>query len=295
MKVLIAGGRGFLGRALTESLHADGHQVLVLTRRSPQSPDEVLWDGRTARGWGSLVNEVTAVVNLTGHSLNHWPWTKSQKRKFQASRVLPGRALAAGIESASHHPAVFVQTSGINYYGLSGEGPADESTPAAGDFLARLVFDTEAASEPVERMGVRRVITRNAVVLSTKAGLLPLMALPARLFIGGRHGNGKQPVPWIHLADYVGAVRFLMENPQARGAYNLIAPALSSNADFMRGLARALHRPFWFPAPAFLLRAGLGEMSVLLLEGRFARPRRLQELGYEFRFSNLETAFEDLF
>ncbi|MEO5887230.1 MAG: DUF1731 domain-containing protein, partial [Anaerolineales bacterium] len=141
---------------------------------------------------------------------------------------------------------------------------------------------------------VRRVITRNAVVLAKRGGLFPLMTLPARLFFGGRFGSGKQAVPWIHLTDHISAVRFLLENEKARGAYNLIAPAPTSNADFMRAVAKALHRPYWFHIPDFLLKLILGEMSDLLIKGRYSQPKRLIELGFQFRFARLETAMKDI-
>ena len=294
MKVLIAGGSGFIGTALVNSLKRDNHEVIILTRRPPQNSDQTQWDGKTMDGWGYLVNEVDAVVHLTGFGLEHWPWTSTQKQKFIDSRVIPGRALASAIQNAARPPKVFLQSSGVNRYGLRGEGIADESTPPGEDFLAQMTVPWEAVTEPIEALGVRRVVTRNAVVLARRGGLFPLMALPTRLFFGGRFGSGKQAVPWIHLTDHISAVRFLLENEKARGAYNLIAPAPTSNADFMRAIAKALHRPYWFHTPAFLLKMILGEMSNLLTEGRYSQPKRLIELGFQFRFGRLEAAMEDL-
>ncbi len=143
--------------------------------------------------------------------------------------------------------------------------------------------------------GVRRVILRTSLVLDAHGGILPLMALPVRLFAGGPLGNGKQGVSWIHLEDHVRAMRFLMENEKAAGAFNLTAPNPLSNAEFLATLARALGRPFWLPAPAFALRLVLGEMSTLLLDGQFALPRRLIELGFVFRYQTAEEAFRALF
>ncbi|NWG06257.1 MAG: TIGR01777 family protein [Chloroflexi bacterium] len=295
MKVLIAGGSGFIGSALAQSMRKDGHQVIVLTRQTPKTPGQLRWDGKTTGGWAHLINEVDAVVNLAGFGLDHWPWTASQKKRFFDSRILPGLALASAIKDASRRPRVFLQTSGINRYGLRGAGIADESTPPAEDFLAQLTVHWEAATQLVEELGVRRVITRNAVVLSSRGGLFPLMALPARLFFGGRFGNGTQAMPWIHLADQVGAIRFLLENENTHGAYNLIAPAQTSNADFMKTVAKVLRRPYWFHVPAFLLRLVLGEMSVLLTEGRYSQPKRLLEAGYRFQFETLEGALQEIF
>ncbi len=131
MKVLIAGGSGFLGTALRNSLIRANHDVFILTRRAPKAAHEIQWDGKTPDGWGHVINEMDAVVNLTGFGLEHWPWTKRQKQRFIDSRVIPGLALVAAIQNASRRPRVFLQTSGINRYGLRGEGIADESTPPA--------------------------------------------------------------------------------------------------------------------------------------------------------------------
>lgn len=295
MNVLIAGGSGFLGTALTQSLKQNAHKVFILTRRKPGNPTEIQWDGRTTKGWGSIINEVDAVVNLTGYGLEHWPWTKSQKQRFIDSRVLPGLALASAIKASSHRPRVLMQTSGINRYGLRNETIADESTPPAKDFPAQITVGWEDATKSVEELGVRRVITRNAIVLDRRGGLFPLMALPVRLFFGGKFGDGRQATPWIHIADQVGAIRFLLENENARGPFNLIAPTPTSNADFMRIIAQELHRPYWFHLPAFLLRIPLGEMSVMLTEGSYSQPKRLLELGYRFQFPTLEAAVKDIF
>lgn len=294
MKVLIAGGSGFLGTALRKSLAKDNHNVFVLTRRASNNPGQVHWDGETTRGWGHVMNEMDAVVNLTGFGLEHWPWTKRQKQKFVDSRVLPGRALVAAIKNAARRPRVLLQTSGINHYGLRGEAVADESTPPADDFLAQLTVQWEDATQPVEELGVRRVIVRNAVVLARKDGLFPLMTLAPRLFFAGRFGDGKQAMPWIHIADHTRAMRFLLEQETAQGPYNLISPQATSNNEFMRAVARALHRPYWFHVPRFLLRWVLGEMSILLTEGRYSRPKRLIELGFRFQFGKLDKAMEDL-
>jgi uncharacterized protein (TIGR01777 family) len=295
MKVLIAGGSGFLGTALKNLLSHNSHEVFTLTRGKSRGRNQIHWDGKTTDGWEYLVNEVDAVVNLTGYGLEHWPWSRKKKQRFEDSRVLPGRALVSAIQNAARRPRVFLQISGINRYGLRGEGIADESTPAADDFLAQLTVKWEDATEKVEGLGVRRVVARTAVVLAGRGGLFPLMALPARLFFGGKLGDGSQAMPWIHLADEVRAFKFLLENEDARGAYNLIAPTPTSNLEFMRAIASTLHRPFWFHVPRFLLKLVLGEMNVLITEGRYSQPKRLLELGYQFQFANVQDALRNIF
>ncbi len=294
MRVLIAGGTGFLGSALRRSLLSAGHQVQVLTRRQAATPEETHWDGVSPAGWTEVLEESDAVVHLAGYGLEHWPWTARQKQRFIDSRVKPGKALAAAIAAAKRKPRSLVQVSGINYYGAKGEGIADESWPAGDDFLAKLTVQWEEATRPVEQYAVRRALARSAVVLDTQGGLFPLMALPVRLWLGGPLGDGRQAVPWIHLQDEIDALRFLIENKQATGAFNLVAPELTSNAAFMRAIARAMRRPYWFPAPAFALRAVLGEMSTLVLDGRYSAPKRLSELGFRFRYPAIDTALGNL-
>ncbi len=295
MNVLIAGGSGYLGSALVKSFLSDGHAVHVLTRspRVPSGAQALKWDAKTTAGWGHLVNEMDVVIHLAGKTLASWPWTAGMKRAFHDSRILPGLALAEAIRNADRRPGVFVQQSGINYYGLSGV-LADESTPPAEDYLAQLAVQWEDATQSLDDVGVRRLVLRTAPVLG-RGGLLPLMALPTRMFVGGPLGSGKQAMPWIHIADWVGAVRYLIANDTAHGAYNLIAPAPTSNAEFNRVMAEALRRPYWFPVPAFLMRIFLREMSVLVLEGRFSQPKRLTESGFTFQFAGPREAFADLF
>jgi len=252
------------------------------------------WDAKSTSGWGYLVNEMDVIIHLAGKTLASWPWTASTKRAFHDSRVFPGLALAQAILEATKRPGIFIQQSGINHYGLHGD-PADESTPPADDFLAQLTVQWENATKSVEKLGVRRVVLRSAVVLDKKGGLMPLMALPVKMFIGGPLGGGKFAMPWIHIDDWVGAVRYLIDDENARGVYNLISPKPTSSEDFNRTLAQVLHRPYWFPTPAFLLRTLLGEMSVLIIGGRFAQPKRLVESGYKFQFEDAREAFVDLY
>jgi hypothetical protein len=295
MKVMIAGGSGFIGTALTKKLRSAGHRVWILTRKKSNKPDEINWDGKTINGWSARLAEMDAVINLTGFGLEHWPWTNSHKQRFHDSRVISGAALATAIKNSEHRPGVFVQISGINYYGTQGNTIADEQTPPSGDYLGQLTVHWEAATQTIEELGVRRIIARSAVVLDMHGGLFPLMALPVRLFVGGRLGRGIQAVPWIHLADQTSALCFLLENTDANGVFNLISPTQTSNAEFMHAIAKALHRPYWFSTPSILLKAILGEMSALVVEGRYSRPRRLLELGYQFQFPTIESALQDLF
>jgi len=309
MRIVVAGGTGLIGRALTEEMAAAGWEVVVLTRTTSgaQSPDseirEVLWDGRNLGDWAAEVDGAHAVVNLAGVSLAgdsllsilFGRWTDAKKRAICASRVVTGEVLTQAIRRATRRPTVFIQASGVNFYGVEPEGPVSETQPAGQDFLASVCLDWEASSQPVESLAVRRAVIRSGVVLSAQRGILPMMALPFRLLIGGRLGSGRQWVPWIDLRDEVAAIRFLIERPEGAGAFNLVAPEAVSSDDFGRAVGRALRRPFWFPTPAFLLRLMMGEKSTLVLDGCQIVPQRLQDLEFAFRFPTAEQALADLY
>jgi uncharacterized protein (TIGR01777 family) len=288
-----------IGTALTKSLLADGHQVWVLTRnparaRLPQGVTALGWNGRDTSGWGEVVGQMDAVVNLVGEPLSRWPWTPAHKQRFWDSRVQGGNALAGAILATSPRPKVLIQASGVNYYGPHSLEPVTEADEPGEDFLASLCEEWEASTQPVEKLGVRRVIIRSAIVLSAKEGILPIMLLPVRLLAGGPLGCGDQGLAWIHLADEVAAIRFLLDNPEASGPYNLVAPETGSSARFISLAARQLRRPYWLPVREFVLRLALGEMATLVLDGLYLRPVRLQEAGFTFRFPSLEPALRDL-
>lgn len=296
MNIMISGGTGLLGTALTKSFLVDGHKVFILSRTGSSRSDVqvVKWDARTTVGWGHLINEMDMVIHLAGRSTAAWPWTAAKKKSFEDSRILPGLALAQAIQEATRRPSLFVQVSGINHYGLHGD-LADESTPPGNDFLAQLTVKWEDATKSVEELGVRRLVLRTPPVLARENVIMKLIALPVQLFVGGPIGSGKQAFPWIHINDWVGALRYLMANENARGVYNMVVPTQTSLADFSKVLAGVLHRPYWFPVPAFLMRNVLGEMSVLILDGRFSQPKRLIESGYTFQFPGPQEALTDLF
>jgi uncharacterized protein (TIGR01777 family) len=294
MRIVIAGGSGFLGAALSRELQRRGDDPVILTRQPARRSNEVRWDGSSVGPWTQALEDADAVVNASGYGLEHWPWLPARRRRFVTSRVNPGRTLSAAIADARNPPRTFIQFSGTNYYGLSGERSADEATAPGTDFLAQLAVQWEAASRPVEAAGVRWVAVRNAVVLGASGGLLPLMALSTRMFLGGRLGSGQQPIPWIHLKDHVAAILFLLDNDAASGPYNLVAPTPTSNADFMKALAAASHRPYWLPVPAPLLRLTLGGLAALVLDGRVCLPARLHDLGFRFSFPTIDEALREI-
>lgn len=298
-RVIITGGTGLIGRALSASLISDGYQVIVLSRHPEDNPtlpkgiQVTGWDARTASGWGHLADGADAVVNLAGAPLDRW-WTPRYKRVIRESRVNAGQAVVAAVEQAASKPGVVIQASGIGRYGPRGDEIVTEETGPGSGFLGQTALAWEASTAPVEDLGVRRAIIRSGVVLSTGGGALPLMMLPFRFFLGGALGSGDQWLPWIHMEDAVRAIRFLIDNPAAQGPFNVTAPNPVTNAEFSRRLADAMDRPAFFRVPAFAVRLVLGEMSTVVLHGQRAVPEKLLELGFRFRFPELKEALNDL-
>ena len=300
MHILITGGSGLIGRALIANLTRDGNEVIILSRRPeriiglPAGVSAKWWDGHTTEGWRSLVDGVDAIINLAGESISSGRWTKQRKRRILESRLNAGRAIVQAVEAAPRKPRVVIQASGVGYYGPCGDEEITEETPSGHDFLAQVAVEWEASTAPLETLGVRQVVIRTGVVLSTAGGALPRMLLPFRLFAGGRLGSGRQWFPWIHIADEVGAIRFLIENETASGPFNLTAPTPLSNAEFSHLLGERLRRPVLMPTPGFALRLIFGEMATILLDGQRVIPRHLLQLGFTFQFLEAGSALRDL-
>ena len=300
MRTIITGGSGLIGRALAAELAAAEHEVIVLSRAParvsglPAGVRAVGWDGRTAEGWQDLADGATAIVNLAGESIAAGRWTAARKQRIADSRHQAGAAVVQAVTGATTRPQVVIQASAVGYYGPRGDETITEDSAAGDDFLAQICVPWETSTEEVERLGVRRAIIRTGIVLSREGGALPQMMLPFRLFAGGPLGSGRQGFPWIHLADEVSAIRWLIEREDASGPFNLAAPETLTNAEFGRVLGRVMRRPSFMPTPGFALRLVLGELSTLLLDGQRQVPQRLLDLGFTFRFPTAEAALRDL-
>jgi uncharacterized protein (TIGR01777 family) len=213
---------------------------------------------------------------------------------FISAVVRIASSISSVLKSSTSRTWRCFQASAVGDYGFRGDEELDEGSSPGEDYLVRVCQDWEASTAPVEALGVRRVIIRTAPVLSRTGGMLPRLVLPFRLFVGGRLGSGRQWFPWIHIADEVGAIRFLMENEQTNGPFNLSSPHPATNAQFSRLLGRLMSRPALIPAPSFALRILLGEMATALLGGQRVVPRRLLDAGFTFAFPDAFTALRDL-
>ncbi len=298
MRAIIAGGTGFIGQALVRELRDAGWEIVVLSR-SPSKVAEVFGAGVIGMRWDSgdwagLLDAQTAVVNLAGENIAAGRWTQAVKERILSSRVNSGHRLVEALRGAPSLPGTFVQASAVGYYGPRGNDPVDESTPSGTGYLAEVCRQWEASTAALDDLGVRRVVVRTGMVLG-HGGALARMLPPFRFFLGGPPGTGYQGASWIHLADEVGAIRFLMENADTRGAYNLTAPGPVRFRKFARILGQTLNRPYRLNVPAFALRLLFGEMAdEVLLSGQLALPKRLLEAGYRFRFPELDGALADL-
>jgi uncharacterized protein (TIGR01777 family) len=300
MLVIITGGTGLIGRPLAASLLSDGHEVVVLSRDPgrvsglPAAARVVRWDGSSAAGWGDLAEGAGAIVNLAGENIGDSRWTAKRKQSIRVSRTNAGRAVVEAVLAAAHKPGVVIQSSAVGYYGPRGDEELGEDAPPGSDFLAQVAVEWENSTAAIEEAGVRRAIIRSGVVLAREGGAFPRMVLPFRLFAGGPYGNGRQWVPWVHLADEVGAIRFLIQKDGAHGPFNLGAPSPLTNRQFATVLGRVMHRPSFLPAPAFVFRLLFGEMATVILDGQRAVPNRLLQLGYMFRYPTAAAALRNL-
>ncbi len=291
MRVAVSGATGLIGSALVADLRGDA-DVVKLVRLPARSQDELSWDPGGSGLDPAALHDVDAVIHLSGAPVAARRWTPARKAVLRSSRIDSTRALAAAMAAASPVPSVLICGSAIGYYGQTGDRVVDETAEGGSGFLADLVRDWEAATEPASAAGIRVVNLRSGIVLARQGGMLGPLMLPFRLGLGARIGSGSQYLTWISLADEVRAIRFVLENDQLSGPVNLTAPEPVTNAAFTSALASALRRPALLSLPAPLLRGALGEVSSELLGSVRAVPARLTEAGFSFRYPEIASALE---
>jgi uncharacterized protein (TIGR01777 family) len=295
MKILITGATGLVGTALAGALAREGHTVCRLVRAESAKEKsaagfDVAWSPATGELGGAAVG-ADAVVNLAGASIAGGRWTAKRKELLRASRVDTTRALVGAISKMAARPRVLLSASATGYYGGRRDEILTEESGAGDDFLASVAKEWEAEARKAEALGIRVVLLRFGVILVKHGGALPQMMLPFRFGAGGKLGSGQQWMSWITLEDAIGAIQLALKNENVAGPLNVVAPQPVQNAEFTCVLAKAMHRPAIFPAPAFALRLALGEMAdALLLASQRVAPQRLQTLGYSFLHPDLATA-----
>lgn len=310
MKAVIAGGTGFLGRALASRLALARYDVTVLTRTEvigrpadrlryvEWKPDgtipiagRVSGGGRSRVGdWTNDIADADVIVNLAGAGLADERWTDKRRAVLRSSRLEPASSLVTAIRQTGAKPSVFIQGSAIGYYG-TGDAPFDETSPPGSDFLASLCVDWEAAVAPVADLGSRLVYARTGVALAADGGALPKLAMPFRAFVGGPLGSGRQVISWVHRDDWLSMIQWAIETAEVSGPINVTAPKPVTNREFARSLGRALHRPAWFTTPGFVVRAAAGPVAdIAVLAGQRVLPKKALGLKFGFRYPDVDKA-----
>ena len=302
MKIVLAGGTGFIGRQLCRSLALHGHHVTVLSR-SPEHAHPSLvpavtlvgWDGATRGPWERTLDSADALINLSGEPIAEGRWTAARKQALRESRIGTTRLLVQTLSRLSSKPRTLINASAIGYYGPRDSTPVTEETPPGSDFLAHLCVDWEQEAMQAEALGLRVVRLRIGLVLGKDGGALLRMALPFRFFLGGPISPGSQWVSWIHRHDLTNLIHWILSHSEVNGAVNGVAPGSVTMDEFCRTLGRVLDRPSWLPVPEFALRLALGELATLLTTGQRVEPTVALREGYPFQYPRLEQALKGIF
>ena len=293
-RILISGGTGFVGSALTKHLKSLGDEVYILTRKERQTQAQgvhyIQWMGSKE----PKLPQIDAVVNLAGESING-RWTDEKKKAILNSRLKVTEELLNLVGKMPQKPAVWVNASAIGYYGTSETQVFTEQTEEHGsDFLAEVVKAWETKAKGAESLGIRTVLTRFGLILGRDGGVLPQLSLPYRFFAGGTVGSGDQWVSWVHIDDVAELIRDVIENAQYTGSVNVTSPHPVTMREFGQATGDVMHRPHWLPAPSFAFKLLFGEMSMLILKGQQVIPEKAQKLGFHFTYPHLKGALHDL-
>jgi uncharacterized protein (TIGR01777 family) len=307
MRLIIAGGTGFLGAPLAEMYAEEGHDVRVLTRAlmagdTRHDPGtgmpgitRVGWnpDGKSGP-WASVLEGSAALINLAGESIAAKRWSPARKAQLRDSRIRATKSLAAALKSAATPPPVFISGSAVGYYGPTGDTPLTEASPPGSDFLAQLCQDWEREALAATRNDVRIVLLRTGIVLERSGGALPQMMLPFKFFAGGKIGSGRQYVSWIQRLDWIEIVRWLVQTPGVSGPVNATAPEPVANKRLAKAIGHAMGRPALVPVPGFALKVAVGELADSLLTGQRVLPAVAKQNGYHFRYPDIDQAFRGM-
>lgn len=297
MRIVIAGGTGFVGQKLTALLLEKGHEVLILTRKQKPPQGNVSYVKWLSQGAEpeKEIGHADVVINLAGVSINDGRWTAKHQREIYESRMEATDELLRIIKALDKKPSVLINASAIGIYPASEDRVYKEtSTERADDFLAKTVADWEMKAASAESLGIRTVMMRFGVVLGKEGGALPLMVLPYRLFAGGTVGSGRQWVSWVHVTDVVRSILFATRHENINGPVNVTAPNPVTMKKFGQTIASVLRRPHWIPVPPTMLKLALGQKSRLVLEGQYVLPEKLKNHGFDFTYQHLEEALRDL-
>ncbi len=299
MRVFLVGGTGFVGSALTEALVRQGHTVTLMARHRKNNTSYdgqvqfVEGDGTRPGKWQEAVASHDLLINLAGVTVFR-RWDAAYKKLLYDSRILTTRHLVDAIPKDSASVRCLINTSGTGYYGFRDDEKLTEEAQPGSDFLANLAQQWEAEAFKAASKGVRVAVTRFGIVLGKHGGALQQMLLPFKFFVGGPVGSGRQWMPWIHIQDLCRAMLFVAEKEEISGPVNFCSPEPVRNRDLAKAIGKVLHRPWFIPAPAFMLKLVLGEFGSVILEGQRAVPSVLLRHGFVFKYPRIEDALRDL-
>lgn len=302
--IAINGATGLIGNHLTLKLINKGFSVNVLTRNTENAKklfnqyQNITYSSFSGNKLSdeliSSLNGSYVIINLAGAPIGDKRWTESYKKLLYDSRINSTELLVEAISVMKAKPSVFINASASGYYGLEMNGESDEYSAPGNDFLSGLVADWESTALKAKKLNIRTSVIRTGIVLSEKGGALERMLTPFKFFVGGPLGNGRQWMPWIHIDDLTELFTYIIENNKMSGAYNGIAPEPITNKQLAKAIGKILGRPSIFPAPAFILKLLVGEFAKYLLEGRKIIPKRTLESGFKFKYTDIETALENV-
>ncbi len=301
MKIVIAGGTGFIGRHLSELVIGEGHSVITLSRHPEKSSRStnphkrtVQWDGRHQDTWSQDCEGAEVIINLSGAPIAESRWTDKRKQVLTDSRVESTRTLLQAVQSWKTKPHTYISASGVGFYGDPGDTIVDETSKSGQGFLAELCRTWESEALRGESLGLRVLLVRFGMVLGLEGGALPKMMFPFKLFLGGPVLPGSQYISWIHQEDLSRMILWLSKTRSMAGPVNGVAPETVTMRQFCAALGKAMNRPSVFPVPEFVLRTALGELSTMLTTGQRAHPKKVLEGGFLFSYPTLQSALHEL-
>ena len=299
MKIVITGASGLIGTVLLDRLSKQSHSLILLSRKPREESVRknnqwMAWQPGQTGAWERAIDGADGIINLAGEPIAEKRWSKVQKARLRNSRIDGTQSLVNAVANAQVKPKFMISASAVGYYGSRGDEIVSEESKPGDDFLASLCVQWEDEARKAEALGVRVALLRTGIVLAKGGGALKKMVPPFKMFAGGPLGSGGQWMPWIHIDDEVGMIQFLIENQNARGAFNGTAPNPATMLEFSKTLGAVLNRPSWARVPPSLLALMVGEMADMLLAGQRATPQAALKLGYQFKYPHLKQALESL-
>ena len=300
-KIIVTGATGLIGIELCNALVSRGDEVTIFSR-NVESAKKILgdrfnyvkWDFKNPSEWQRSLLDNDAVIHLAGANLFAKRWTENYKKEILESRYISTKNLIAGLKNSKSKVKIFICSSGVGFYGSRGDEILTESSNPGNDFIADVVRKWEGEAAEASAFGVRTAMLRQGIVLSKKGGALAKFLPPFNFFIGGALGNGKLFFPWIHIDDLVAIYLFILDNEKVSGAVNTVSPQTIRMKEFAKALGKVLKRPSLFNVPEFALKIMLGEAASTILSSQRVIPQKLVDLGFKFKFENLEEALTDL-